>query len=525
MKKRNGLSFILCIGLLASCNQHDDSPFVNNSTLEEVTIAQLRGMMQRGEINSVHLVEYYIHRIAEIDPSLNSVLEINPDVYDIAADLDEERLAGHIRSYLHGIPVLLKDNIDTADKMLTTAGSLALIEAPKPSKDALLVQNLRAAGAIMLGKTNLSEWANFRSTRSVSGWSARGGQTHNPYVLDRSPCGSSAGSAVAVSANLTVVSVGTETDGSIVCPAAVNGIVGIKPTLGLVPPDGIIPLAHSMDTAGPMARTVTDAVLLLNAMVGRETSNVDSSHSTMQFEKDYTVFLRNDGLMGKRIGVLRQLFNKYPELNEIMTGQLDILKAGGAKLIDVEIEPLTGLWNAEFKVLLYEFKANINRYLKYRGGRYQSLEMLIEFNRSNAKREMRYFGQDIFELASAKGNLSEEAYVTAQKKTKEFSQDHGIDALIAEHQLDAIVAPASGIAWLVDFIRGDRGGDFIGSSTLAATAGYPSITVPAGLIKELPVGILFLGPAYSEPTLIAIAYDYEQRTSARRAPLFLETYQ
>ena len=523
-KIRNTLIAILgaCV-LLACAPQGEDSVPRASLTLDEVTIGELQGMMQAGDLSSVQLVDYYIDRIAQLDQQLNSILEINPDVHEIARALDAERLGGQIRSALHGIPVLLKDNIDTADNMHTTAGSLALLDSPTPAEDAFLVRRLRAAGAIILGKTNLSEWANFRSTSSSSGWSGRGGQTHNPYLLDRSPCGSSSGSGVAVAANLTVLAVGTETDGSVVCPAAFNGIVGIKPSLGLISRSGIIPIAHSQDTAGPMARTLTDATLLLNAMVGVDSNDAITTVPGNNGIGDYTQFLRDDGLMGTRIGVVRQLFNDSPALNDLMEMQLEILRAGGATLIDVEFEFMTELNDAENEVLLYEFKTDLNQYLENRGGEMRSLQDLIRFNQDHAEQEMRYFGQELFAQAQAKGDLSEAAYLSALRTAKELSQAKGIDALIAALQLDAFVAPSNDVAWLIDLIGGD-GGDYIPSSTLAAVAGYPSITVPAGFIKDLPIGILFFGPAFSEPALIAIAYDYEQRSQARQPPAFLETY-
>ena len=517
---------ILSIVLLAACERNtDDASLEIDFSLDEVTIASLQDMMQAGELNSVQIVNYYLNRINEIDPQLNSILEINPEALQIAQNLDLERLAGQIRSPLHGIPVLLKDNIETADNMLTTAGSLALVDAPLPLEDAFMVQQLKAAGAIILGKTNLSEWANFRSTSSSSGWSGRGGQTRNPYILDRTPCGSSSGSGVAVAANLTVVAIGTETDGSVVCPAAMNGIVGIKPTLGLVSRSGIIPIAHSQDTAGPMARTVTDAALLLNAMLGTDSTDALTIEAESQLSSDYTLFLQNDGLSGKRIGVVRQLFGNNPALNELLESQLDILREGGATLVNVEFSSIEELVNAEFEVLLYEFKNDLNQYLQQRGGEYQSLEQLIQFNRDNAESEMPYFAQELFEMAQSKGDLSDEVYLTSLQLSKELAQAQGIDALIAEYQLDAFVAPSNGAAGLIDLENGDGSEGYIPSSTLAAVAGYPSITVPAGFIKGLPIGILFFGAAFSEPSLLAIAYDFEQRGKARRAPTFLETYE
>ncbi|MDG2090409.1 MAG: amidase [Gammaproteobacteria bacterium] len=515
---------LLSVLLIAACEQGtEEVALENNISLDEVTITSLQEMMQAGELSSVQLVNYYLNRIIEIDPQLNSILEINPDAIEIAQNLDSERLNGQIRSPLHGIPVLLKDNIDTADNMLTTAGSLALVDAPLPLEDAFMVQRLKAAGAIILGKTNLSEWANFRSTSSSSGWSGRGGQARNPYVLDRTPCGSSAGSGVAVAANLTVVAVGTETDGSVVCPAAMNGIVGIKPTLGLISRSGIIPIAHSQDTAGPMARTVTDATLLLNAMLGTDSTDALTVEAESQLSSDYTLFLQNDGLSGKRIGVVRQLFINDPALNELLEDQLDILRQGGATLVNVEFNSIEELANAEFEVLLYEFKNDLNQYLQQRGGEYQSLEQLIQFNRDNAESEMPYFAQELFEMAQSKGDLSDEVYLTSLQLSKELAQAQGIDALIAEYQLDAFVAPSNGAAGQIDLENGDGSEGYIPSSSLAAVAGYPNITIPAGFINGLPIGISFFGTAFSEPTLLAIAYDYEQRGQARRAPTFLKS--
>jgi amidase len=522
--KQISLAFaLLSIFFISACERNTDEVSLGiDITFEEASVTSLQSMMQDGELSAVQLVEYYLNRISEVDPQLNSILEINPNALEIAQGLDAERLNGQIRSPLHGIPVLLKDNIDTTN-MLTTAGSLALEAAPLPLDDAFIVQQLINAGAIILGKTNLSEWANFRSTSSSSGWSARGGQTHNPYVLDRTPCGSSAGSGVAVSANLTVLAVGTETDGSIVCPAAMNGVVGIKPTLGLISRSGIIPIAHSQDTAGPMARTVTDATHLLNAMLGVDQDDAITIQAESQLSNDYTAFLQSDGLRGKRIGVVRQLSNNNPVLNELLENQLDILREGGATLIDVEFNSFPELGNAEFEVLLYEFKNDLNQYLQQRGGEYRSLEQLIEFNRNNAQLEMPHFAQELFEMAQAKGELTDVDYQTALQVSKRLAQVEGIDALIAEHQLDAFVAPSNGAADLIDLENGDSGNSYIPSSTLAAVAGYPSITVPAGFINELPIGILFFGTAFSEPGLLAIAYAYEQRGQARRAPTFLES--
>lgn len=481
--------------------------------VEEITIDQLQGLMAAGDLTSVQLVREYLDRIEQLNPKLHAVIEVNPDALQIAGELDQERAAGKARSALHGIPVLLKDNIDTADKLLTTAGSLALVDAPVPESDATLVKQLRDAGAVILGKANLSEWANFRSSNSSSGWSACGGQTRNPYVLDRTPCGSSSGSAVAVAVNLTTVAVGTETDGSIICPAANNGIVGIKPTVGLISGDGIIPISHSQDTAGPMARTVTDAARLLTAM------------ATAPEAEDYASFLNDDGLEGKRIGVIRQYFGRNAEVDALMEMNLKILEEGGATLVDVEVPTLKDFGAHEIEVLLYEFKHDLNLYLANRGGAHRTLADLIAFNRAKEAQELRYFGQELFERAQLKGDLDSEEYLNHLKMTRELTRDKGIDAVISEHQLDALVAPSNGTAWMIDLINGDSGKNYVSSSGLAAAAGYPAITVPAGFIKALPIGISFFASAYAEATLITIAYDFEQRSQAREAPRMLPTWE
>lgn len=490
--------------------------------LEEFTVAQLQEAMQTGKMSAREITQKYLDRIAAVDKMINSVIEINPDALQIADALDKERKAGKVRSQMHGIPVLLKDNIDTADKMKTTAGSLALLDAPTPKQDAFLVQKLREAGAVILGKTNLSEWANFRSNDSSSGWSGRGGQTRNPYILDRNPCGSSSGSGAAVAANLAAVAVGTETDGSILCPASINGIVGFKPTLGLVSRSGVIPIAHSQDTAGPMCRTVADAAVLLNAMVGADAT--DSITTTAKPEKDYTQFLNKDGLKGARIGVARQYFGRNAHVDKVLEAQLQILKDGGATLVDVNFPTMGKFGDAEYQVLLYEFKEDLNKYLAARGGKYRTLADLIKFNEENKDKEMPYFGQDIFIQAEAKPNLEDRAYRLALLQSKVLTQDQGIDAVIKKDNLDAIFAPSNSPTWMIDLISGDCGGSYIGSSSLAAVAGYPNITVPAGFISELPVGVSFFGGAFTEPKLIKIAYAFEQATKARKLPKFLATY-
>jgi amidase len=397
------------------------------------------------------------------------------------------------------------------------------MDAPAPQKDAFLVQKLREAGAVILGKSNLSEWANFRSENSSSGWSGRGGQTRNPYILDRNPCGSSSGSGAAIAANLAPVAVGTETDGSILCPSSVNGIVGLKPTLGLVSRSGVIPIAHSQDTAGPMTRTVADAAALLSAMVGADSS--DTITTGARAEKDYTRFLQPDGLRGARIGVARQYFGRNERVDKVLETQLQVLKDAGAVLVDVNFPTLRQFGDAEYEVLLYEFKTDLNKYLASRGGRYKTLADLIKFNEDNREKEMPYFGQEIFIKAEAKGDLESRAYRLALLQSKVMTQDQGIDAVMNKDKLDAVFAPSNAPTWMIDLVSGDCGSGYVSSSSIAAVAGYPNITVPAAFINELPIGVSFFGRAFSEPVLVRIAYAFEQATKARRAPKFLPTYQ
>ena len=492
--------------------------------IEEMTVMQMQNAMKAGDVTSKQLVQIYLDRIKKLDGKLNSILELNPDALAIAEQMDKERASGKVRSMMHGIPLVIKDNIDTADKMKTTAGSLALVDAPIPKHDAFVVQQMRAAGAVLIGKTNLSEWANFRSENSSSGWSGRGGQTHNPYILDRSPCGSSSGSGVAVAANLTAVAVGTETDGSVVCPSSINGVVGIKPTLGLVSRSGIIPLAHSQDTAGPMARTVSDAVILLNAMIGVDKKDSITSQGKAKGAKDYTKFLDKNGLKGARIGVVRQYFGKNAGLDGLMEANIKTLEKNGATLVDVEFPHFRGYGDDEYEVLLYEFKADLNKYLAERGGKYNTLEKLIEFNNKNAAKSMPYFKQEIFEKAQAKKGLNDRAYRLALMTSKVLTQDEGIDKIMDKHKLDSLVGPSNSQSWLIDLVMGDSPTQYVGSSSLAAVSGYPNITVPSGFLNELPIGMSFFGRAFSEPTLIKIAYAWEQVSKARRKPKFLKTY-
>lgn len=494
--------------------------------LDELTIADLQRGLQSGKYTARSLVEKYIDRINDIDkkgPTLKSVIELNPDAEAIAVALDRERKERGARGPLHGIPILIKDNIDTHDRMMTTAGSLALIGA-KPFQDAFVAKKLRDAGAVILGKTNLSEWANFRSTKSSSGWSARGGQTKNPYALDRNPCGSSSGSGVAPSANLCAAAIGTETDGSIVCPSSANSLVGIKPTVGLVSRAGIIPIAHSQDTAGPMARTVSDAAIILGALAGEDPRDKTTAQSRGKSYTDYTRFLVRDGLKGMRIGVARKHFGFNQHVEQLMEEVVRTISKLGARIISPADIPTTGQFDeSEFEVLLYEFKADLNAYLVSLGATtpIRSLKELIAFNESKADLEMPYFGQDIFEKAEAKGPLTDRKYLQALRKNHLLTRTQGIDFIMKKHRLDALVAPTGGPPWPTDWVNGDH---FTGGySSASAVAGYPHITVPAGYIFGLPVGVSFFGGAYSEPTLIKIAYAFEQETKARRPPKFLPT--
>ncbi len=478
--------------------------------LEEVTVADLERGFREGRLTARACAEWYLARIDSMDkrgPAVNAVIEINPEALAIADALDRERRAGHVRGPLHGVPVLIKDNLDTADRMSTTAGSLALA-GPKSARDAAAVERLRSAGAVILGKTNLSEWANFRSTHSVSGWSGRGGLTRNPYALDRNPCGSSSGSAVAVSANFCAVAVGTETDGSVTAPASVNGIVGIKPTVGLVSGAGIIPISRSQDTAGPMARTVRDAAVLLNAMADAKGA------------PDYTKSLDPRGLKGARLGIERKYFGANAAMDQVLEGCLAEMKRQGAELVDPANLPSHGKYDDdELEVLLYEFKAGVNAYLAQRPGlSARSLADLIAFNRQHSAREMPYFQQELFERAQAKGPLTDRAYLDARERCVRLSRAEGIDAVIRKFNLHAIVAPTAGPAPLTDLVLGDP--NWPGCTTPAAVAGYPHITVPAGFVQGLPVGISFFGPAWSEPVLLKLAYSFEQVIRARKPPSF-----
>jgi amidase len=500
-------------------------PAVGRFELDEVTIADLQERMEKSQSSAVQIAEAYLKRITELDrkgPALRSVLETNPDALDDARQLDAERKSGKVRGPLHGIPVLLKDNIDTAGKMMTTAGSLALEGAPA-SSDAFIAARLREAGAVLLGKTNLSEWANFRSTRSTSGWSGRGGQCRNPYALDRNTSGSSSGTGAAIAANLACVGVGTETDGSIVSPSNNCGLVGVKPTLGLVSRTGIVPIAHSQDTAGPMTRTVRDAAILLTAMAAVDAKDAATARGAPYATRDYTASLDATGLKGARIGIPRKkLFGYNDGADRIGADAIAVLKDAGAVIVDpAEIPNIDKFGDPEFEVLLYEFKADLNTYLAGRKATAASLADLIAFNTAHKDRELPFFGQEIFEMAQKKGPLTDVKYRQARATCIRYARTLGIDAVMTRHRLDALVCPTGSPASLIDLINGDYGSG--GSSSAPAVAGYPHITVPGGFVFGLPVGISFIGRPWSEPTLFKLAYAFEQATRHRKAPAFAAT--
>lgn len=536
MDRRRFLGYSLAAGAMGACgctpvpepDKKNQSAVMTSAPppfeLDEATVASLQEAMKSGKYTSRSITELYLQRIEALDkqgPSLHSVIETNPEALHIASALDEERKAKGPRGPLHGIPILLKDNIDTADKMTTTAGSLALAGST-PSQDSTVAKKLREAGAVILGKANLSEWANIRSSKSSSGWSGRGGQCRNPYILDRNPCGSSSGSGSATSANLTALSIGTETDGSIVCPSSTCGIVGIKPTVGLVSRAGIIPISHSQDTAGPMCRTVADAAAVLSAIAGVDPRDAATAASTGKAQTDYSQFLDPNGLKGMRIGVSRADMGFSARVDKLIEDAIAALTKGGAEVVDkTDIESLKALGDNETEVLLFELKAGLNAYLATLGDKapVKTLKDIIDFNDKNADRELQYFGQELFIQAEAKAGLSDPKYLAALKKSQQLARAQGIDKVMAEHKLDAILAPANGPAWTTDHVNGDH---FVGgSSTAAAVAGYPNITVPCGFVGGLPIGISFFGRAWSEPTLIRIAYAYEQATKHRKAPKFL----
>lgn len=492
--------------------------------LEEITVSELQEGMKSGRFTARSLVDKYTARIEAVDksgPAVNAIIEVNPDAASIADALDRERKAKGPRGPLHGIPVLIKDNIDTADRMMTTAGSLALVGA-KPPKDSFVAQKLRAAGAVILGKTNLSEWANIRSNHSTSGWSGRGGLTRNPYALDRNPCGSSSGTGAGISANLAAVGIGTETDGSIVCPSSANGLAGIKPTVGLLSRSGIIPISHTQDTPGPMCRTVRDAAILLGALTGVDPEDSATAASAGKARTDYAQYCDPNGLKGARIGVGRKFLGFSEAVDKLMEQALEVMKKEGAILVDpADITTRGKFGDSEGTIFEYELKADLNAYLARLGpgAPVKSLKDIIEFNEKNRQKEMPYFGQDFFTKSEGRGPLTEKEYLDAVANCRKFARDEGIDAVMDKNQLDAIVGPTGSPAWLTDLINGDHFGG--GSSSAAAVAGYPNVTVTAGSIFGLPVGISFFGRAWSEPILIKIAYAFEQATKARKAPQFL----
>ncbi len=529
MKRRNFVSLAGLAGAAPLLHPSrpagaDADSALRAAELDERTVAELQAMMTSGKTTSRRLVQQYIKRINQVDRvagGVNSVIELNPDVLSLAAESDRERKSGKVRGPLHGIPVLIKDNIDTGDRMMTTAGALVMV-GHRATQDAHIVRLLRDAGAVILGKTNLSEWANYRSRRSSSGWSGRGRQTRNPYALDRNPCGSSSGSAAAAAASLCAVAIGTETDGSIVCPASACGIVGIKPTVGLWSRSGIIPISATQDTAGPMGRTVADAAALLGALAGVDASDAATTDSAAHAHADYTRFLDPNGLRGKRIGVLRSRFGFHERVDAILEASLAVMKAQGAVLVDPVTINERGVSAAEGLVLSYEFKDGLNRYLaSHPNAPVKTLADVIAWNKVHADVSMPYFEQETLVRAESRGGLDTPEYREALATMLKGARADGIDATMKEHKLDAIMGPTGGPAWPIDVIGGDHFGG--GSSGYAARAGYPNITVPAGYVHGLPVGLSLFAGAWQEPALIAMAHAFEQATRVRRAPPFPRT--
>jgi len=519
IQKHLFLTLLVSLFITLNCQQKKDSP--KDFKFEEYTVDLLQQGYKNGEFTIQEVVQSYLDHIEAIDkngPQLNSVIQVNPDALKIAALLDQEMNSGKLRSPMHGIPVLLKDNIDTHDKMATTAGSRALMNS-HPLEDSWVAKKLRKAGAVILGKTNLSEWANFRGSLSTSGWSGLGGLTKNPYILDRNPCGSSSGSGVAVSANLCMIAFGTETNGSIVCPSNANGIVGIKPTVGLISRSGIIPISFTQDTPGPMARTVKDAAICLGVMVGVDSSDSKTFSSNGNFFSDYTKFLKEDGLKGKKIGFYKKPMGQHFKVDEVMNQAVEYLKSQGAEVIDIEQIFESNVRGSSFQVMLYEYKDGLNKYFASLGeeASINNLEELIAFNESDSI-ELRYFNQKYLKMAQEKGGLDSEEYKDALTKMLKASGPEGIDRVMDEFDLDAIIAPTGGPAWKTDLINGDS--FILGSSSPAAISGYPNITVPMGFIDGLPVGISFFGRAWSEPVLLEIAYAFEVGTKHRKSPQF-----
>ncbi len=540
MKRRNfitnsGIAAAALSSVLAACSDNkkkETTPAVNNNSstddnfeLNELTITALQQKFADGQYSAEQVTNLYLKRIEAIDkngPALNAVIEINPDAISIAKAMDAERKAGKIRGPLHGVPVLIKDNIDTADKMQTTAGSLAMA-GNIASQDAFIVKKLREAGAVLLGKTNLSEWANFRSGKSCSGWSSRGGQTKNPYITDHNPCGSSSGSGVAASANLCMLAVGTETDGSVTCPAAVNGIVGLKPTVGLLSRSGIIPISSTQDTAGPMARTVTDVAILLGILAGQDAADAITNNSNGKTQKDYSQFLKADALKGKRIGIEKKPQGNNHLMNALLKKTLELLTQAGATIIEIEyLDKINDLGEAEFELMKFEFKEGLNKYLSTANAPVKTLADVIAFNKKNEDKAMPYFKQETLESSEAKAGLTDAAYKAALAKSHEGTKKIINDAM-KKNNLDAICGLTMGPACSIDTIYGDRWGDVFLTQP-AAASGYPHITVPCGFVYDLPVGFSFFGPAYSEPALLGIAYAFEQASKARKLPLFKKTF-
>lgn len=521
-KMRLALTLLVLLQISCSKQPATEAEAADPNRYLELSIADIQEGYSNGTLTAKALVQFYLNRIEEIDkngPMLQSILQVNPDALQIAEALDEERKAGKIRGSLHGIPVVLKDNIDTHDKMATTAGSRALINS-FPLQDSHVARQLKEAGAIILGKANLSEWANFRGELSTSGWSGVGGQTRNPYDISRNPCGSSAGSGVAVSANLAVLAIGTETNGSIVCPSHANGIVGIKPTVGLVSRSGVIPISSTQDTPGPMARTVRDAAIGLGALVGVDRADEKTAASQGKFHTDYTQFLKEGGLKGKRIGFLKSSLGRNYKVDSLMHKAVAFMKEQGAEIVEIDRMPGGEVGGYSFEIMLYEYKEGLNKYFQSLGpdAPIKSVEELIAFNKADSV-ELRHYGQQYLEMAQAKGDLSTKEYQEALAKMQKGSREEGIDKLMDEQKLDAIIAPTGSPAWKTDLINGDS--FQLGSSSPAARAGYPNITVPMGFVEHLPVGISFFGRAWSEPMLLEIAYAYEQGTTHRKAPKFL----
>lgn len=524
MKRRDFLSAATLAGVGTALGGSAFGQRAAARSLEEATVAELSSMMQKGQMTSEQITTWYLARIRAIDPQINSMIEINPDAIAIAREKDRERRNRMLKGPLHGIPVVIKDNIDTADKMKTTAGSLALVDAPTPKQDAFIVTKLREAGAVIIGKTNLSEWANFRDNDSISGWSGRGGQTRNPYILDRNPCGSSSGTGAAIAANLAAVGIGTETDGSILCPSSINGIVGLKPTVGLVSRSGIIPISATQDTAGPMCRSVADAAVLFDVIREHDEFDPAMYKKGVHFLDKYVSYLKADGLRGARIGVARDYWGRNATVDKVTNAALEAMKSAGAELIDVKFPNLRRFGDAEFTVLKYEFKDGLEKYLRSRGSRHKTLDDLIKFNNDNAAKELKYFGQSTLIDSAKLGDLNSKEYKDALETCRKYAREEGIDEAVDKNKLDAIVGPSNAPTWMIDTVSGDCGSGYVSSSSMAAVAGYPNITVPAGFAKELPIGISFFGRAFTEHTLIKLAYSFEQATKARRKPKFLKTF-